>query len=185
MRWLAYKLMRLRGWEFTGEPPPFAKFVAIGAPHTSNWDFIAFLAVVYHFKVRASAIGKHSLVRWPFGRLMRRLGIIPVDRSSSHGLVGQMVQAIHSAESMMLVIAPEGSRRGGGRWKSGFYQIAAGANVPIVMAYVDNHHKMAGLGPALHPSGDLEADMELVREFYEPYVSRFPDKWPITLVMHK
>ncbi len=184
MRWLAYKLMRLRGWQFTGERPSHARFVAIAAPHTSNWDFFAFLSVVHHFKVRASAIGKHSLVRWPFGGLMRRLGIIPVDRSSSQGLVEQMVDVIEAADSMMLVIAPEGTRHGADRWKSGFYRIAVGAKVPIVLAYIDNDRKMAGLGPTLHPSGDIEADMDIIRDFYEPYVSMYPDKWPITLHGH-
>ncbi len=182
MRWLAEKLMRLRGWRFAGERPSFAKFVAIGAPHTSNWDFMLFLAVVSHFRIRARAIGKHSLVRWPFGGLMRRLGIIPVERDSGQGLVGQMAGEFEAADSMALVIAPEGTRRAAEHWRSGFYHIAVAARVPIVLAYIDSDNKVAGIGPTLHPTGDIDADMKIIRRFFEPIRGLRPEnQGPIRL----
>ncbi|MDJ0665399.1 MAG: lysophospholipid acyltransferase family protein [Acidimicrobiia bacterium] len=182
MRWLANKLMRLLGWRFTGERPPHAKFVAIGAPHTTNWDFIVFLAVVHHFRVPARAIGKHTLFRWPFGGLMRRLGLIPVRRDSSEGLVQQMVAEFAKAEEMALVIAPEGTRKRTEYWRSGFYHIATAAEVPIALTFIDFPNKTAGIGPTVHPSGDIATDMNLIREFYAPIHGRRPEnQGPIRL----
>ena len=80
MRWLAYVTLRVRGFAFEGRVPEAAKFVVVGAPHTSNWDFLVFLAALHHFRIRARYLGKHTLFRWPFGGLMRRLGGIPVRR---------------------------------------------------------------------------------------------------------
>jgi 1-acyl-sn-glycerol-3-phosphate acyltransferase len=175
MRWLAEKFMQMRGWQFAGHEPPFDKFVAIGAPHTSSWDFIIFLAVVSRFRIPARAIGKSSLVQWPFGGLMRRLGIIPVERDSGQGLVEQMVIEFARAESMALVVAPEGTRGPAEYWRSGFYRIAVEANVPIVMTYIDFPNKRAGLGPTLHPSGDIAADMDKIRAFYTGIHGKHPE----------
>lgn len=172
----------MRGWRFTGETPPHAKFVAIGAPHTSNWDFIVFLAVVSHFKLPGRAIGKSSLVRWPFGPLMRRLGIIPVDRDSGQGLVQVMVTEFSQADRLALIVAPEGTRSAAAYWRSGFYRIAVAAKVPIVMAYIDHPNKCAGLGPTLYPSGDVVADMDEIRAFYSSFEgSRAENIGPIRL----
>ena len=175
MRWLAKKYMQLRGWRFTGEKPPFDKFVAIGAPHTSNWDFVTFLAVVSHFELPGRVIGKSSLVRWPFGRLMRRLGIIPIDRDSGQGLVDQMVTEFGASEQLALVVAPDGTRGAAEYWRSGFYRIALAAQVPIVMAYIDHSARRAGLGPTLHPTGDVATDMEAIRSFYTGIHGRHPE----------
>ena len=182
MLWMAEKLMRMRGWRFVGERPSYRKFVAIGAPHTTNWDFILFLAVMSHFSIRARAIGKHSLVRWPFGGLMRRLGIIPVRRDSGEGLAQQMVEAFAGAEELALVIAPEGTRRAAEYWRSGFYRIAVAADVPIVLAFIDFDNKVAGVGPTLRPSGNVAADMGMIRAFYSRFRGRYPEnQGPIRL----
>lgn len=176
MRWLAERLIRLLGWQLVGEEPPFAKFVAVGAPHTSNWDFIVFLAVVSHFKIPARVIGKTSLVRWPFGRLMRRLGVIPVDRDSGHGVVEQMVEEFNRSDRMALVIAPEGTRGAADYWRSGFYRTALAAEVPIVMSFIDADKRVAGIGPTLHPTGEIVADMDQLRSFYSGIKGRHPER---------
>lgn len=182
VRWIAEKLMRIVGWRFAGERPECAKFVAIGAPHTSNWDFMVFLSVVSRFRIPARAIGKQSLVRWPFGGLMRRLGIIPLRRDSGQGMVEQMIEEFESAESMGLAIAPEATREATSYWRSGFYHIAMAAGVPIVLAYIDAENKVAGIGPTIHPTGDIEADMAKVREFYAPIKGFRPEnQGPIKL----
>ncbi len=174
--------MRLRGWRFAGEKPALAKFVAIGAPHTSNWDFMLFLSVVSYFQMPARAIGKSSLVRWPFGSLMRRLGIIPLARDSGQGMVDQMVDEFVAADAMALVIAPEGTRRRAEYWRSGFYRIALEAQVPIVMTYIDFDGKVAGIGPTLYPTGNIEDDMEVIRRFYGPIRGLRPEnQGPIRL----
>ncbi len=182
MRWLAGRFMRLRGWRFEGERPVFGKFVAVGAPHTSNWDFLLFLSVMSHFRLKARAIGKSSLVRWPFGKLMRRLGIIPVERDTGQGLVEQMVEEFNSVDEMALTIAPEGTRRRAEYWRSGFYHIAVAAKVPIVLAYIDFDNKVAGLGPTLNPTGDIDADMDIIREFFRSIRGLHPEnQGPIRL----
>lgn len=158
------------------------KFVVIAAPHTSNWDFLLFLAVVHHFRIQARVIGKDTLVRWPFGSLMRRLGVIPVRRDAPQGLVDQVVAAFADTEDLALTITPEGTRSRAPHWHSGFYRIALAAGVPIVMAFIDGDRRIAGLGPTLDPVGDIEADMELIREFYVPIRGIRPEKrGPINL----
>ena len=182
MRWLAEKYMVWRGWDLVGERPPFAKFLAIAAPHTSNWDFFVFLAVAHHFSIPARVIGKHSLVRWPFGSLMRRLGVIPVERDTGQGLVRQIVDEYAACERMALVIAPEGTRRAVPFWRSGFHRIATAADVPIVMTFLDYRNKAAGIGPILQPTDDIEGDMEAIRSFYEGIEGRHPEnQGPIRL----
>ncbi len=166
MRWFSRFVFWIRGWTYEGESPTFPKFVTIGAPHTSNSDFLAFLAVATHFRLPARYIGKHTLFRWPFGGLMRRLGGIPVRRGSGQGLVEQVVEAFERADRMALVIAPEGTRGRADYWKSGFYRIAVGAGVPIVCGFVDYATKTMGLGPTVHPTGDARADMAIIRAFY-------------------
>jgi 1-acyl-sn-glycerol-3-phosphate acyltransferase len=110
MYWLAKHYLRFRGWTINGTFPPDPKFIAIGAPHTANFDFIVFLGVLGHFGKRARFIGKASLFKGPLGWLMRKLGGIPVQRDHPEGLVGQTVAAFAEADEMILVLAPEGTR---------------------------------------------------------------------------
>lgn len=174
--------MRMRGWQFAGAKPDHAKFVAIGAPHTSNWDFMLFLAVMSHVRIPGRAIGKHSLVRWPFGKLMRRLGIIPINRDSGQGLVEQLVDEFNATDAMALVVAPEGTRKPAEYWRSGFYRIAVASQVPIVMAYIDGENKVAGIGPTLHPTGDIDADFAFIQKFFAPFRGLRPEnQGPIRL----
>ncbi len=174
MRWLARLWFRLAGWRYAGTKPNVPKFVAIGAPHTTNWDFVVFLAVASHFDMKAKAIGKHTLVQGPFGGLMRRLGIIPVDRSSPQGVVEQMVDAFDAADELALVIAPEGTRSAEPYWRSGFYRIAVAAGVPLVMAKIEAPKKVVTLSDPLELTGDVSTDMDRVRAFYAGAVGLKP-----------
>lgn len=176
MRWLAEKLIPRFGWRFSGDRPTVDRYVVVAAPHTSNWDFIIFLAVTRHFGINGRVVGKHTLVRWPFGSLMRRLGVIPIQRDSGQGLVEQIVAAFAREPNLALTVAPEGTRRAAPYWRSGFYHIAMAAKVPMVLAFIDGERKIAGLGPTLHPSGDIVADMGLIRRFYEPIRGINPDR---------
>ena len=107
MKWLAHRYLTLKGWSFEGELPDVPKMIVIGAPHTSNWDFILFLGALHHFRVRVQFIGKHTLFRWPFGWFFRALGGIPVDRSRPGGLVSQVADAMDATDQMILVMARE------------------------------------------------------------------------------
>ncbi len=176
MRRLARLWYRLRGWTFVGQRPAIPKYVVVGGPHTSNTDFFAFLAVVANFDLPARFIGKHTLFRWPFGGLMRRLGGIPVRRDSGQGLVEQVVAAFHRSDAMALVIAPEGTRGRADHWRSGFYRIAVAAEVPVVCGFVDHSTKRLGLGPTIEPTGDMRGDMDRIRAFFADKVGRHPDR---------
>ena len=166
MTWLAERILKLLGWQFTGVVPDLPKLIIIGAPHTTNWDFVVYLGALRHYRLDASYIGKHTLFRWPFGYLFRRLGGIPVDRSEPGGLVKQVVDALDRSERMVLVIAPEGTRGPAPFWKSGFLNIAARAGVPILLAYIDYPSKRAGMGPLIEFDGDISGFMDRCREFY-------------------
>lgn len=177
MRWLAQWFMRIRGWTITGVGDLPKKFVALGVPHTSNWDFVAFLAVISRFRVKGRAIGKDSLVSGRFGGFMRRMGIIPVDRNHPGGLVSQLVDEFNASEEMALIIAPEGTRSARTHWKSGFYRIAAAADVPVVLAYVDYKRKETGFGKVVELTGRVREDMDRIREFYATKgFGRHPDR---------
>ncbi|HJV23961.1 MAG TPA: lysophospholipid acyltransferase family protein [Holophagaceae bacterium] len=150
---------RLSGWRIEGRFPPCSKFVAIVVPHTSNWDFPLGLCLLFGSGLKASWLGKHTLFNGFWGSTLRRLGGIPVDRSAPKGLVGECVRAFETHDALLLAIAPEGTRKGPSRWRTGFYQIAAGAKVPIFpVAFDYGDHCIHFLEP-FTPTGDPEADL--------------------------
>jgi 1-acyl-sn-glycerol-3-phosphate acyltransferase len=168
-RFMTKIILRLTGWQVEGQLPALPKFIIIGAPHTSNWDFLLFLAVVFTLRVKVRYFGKAELFRPPFGFLFYWCGGIPVDRSKSVGLVEQVVNAIKVSQEFILVIAPEGTRGQVGSWKSGFYHIARGAEIPIIPAYVDGRRKTIGIGEAFTLTGALETDMQTIQAFFAKY----------------
>lgn len=145
---LGWLYLKIFGWKAVGKVPPFPKFVVIAAPHTSNWDLPVMLALAFFLGVHVSWMGKHTIFRGPFGPLFRWLGGIPLDRASSHNAVDQMIQAFKEHDSLFLGLAPEGTRRRVAFWKSGFYHIATGAGVPIVVGFVDYKKRWAVLEPS-------------------------------------
>ena len=159
-------LYQLRGWRIDGTLPPDKKFIIAGAPHTSNWDFAIFLGAVDQLGVRPSYLGKHSLFRWPLKRFMLDMGGIPIDRSKRANYVDQVVAEFDRHEELALVIAPEGTRDSDGRWKSGFYHIALGAGVPIVLAWIDRERRIGAIGPVIRPSGDYRADITRIADHF-------------------
>jgi 1-acyl-sn-glycerol-3-phosphate acyltransferase len=166
MAWLGRMFLKLMGWRVEGEIPDIKKFVIIAAPHTSNWDFPITLAVAFALKMKIYWMGKAAMFRWPFAAAFRWLGGIPIDRSKSHNVVEQSIQAFHKLETLIMLVPPEGSRKKVNYWKTGFYHIARGANVPIVLGFLDYRHKVGGIGPTFHPSGHIEKDMQTIQAFY-------------------
>jgi 1-acyl-sn-glycerol-3-phosphate acyltransferase len=166
MKWLSCRVLTAIGWRFEGQVPDLPKMVIIGAPHTSNWDFALFLAALHHYRLKVRFLGKHTLFRWPLGYFFRRWGGIPVDRTKGGGVVAQVKQAFDEAEKMILVIAPEGTRKAAPRWKSGFAEIAERADVPVVFAGVDGPGKTLVIGPAHRVGADRTGFMDRVRAFY-------------------
>src|SRR6185369_9700063 len=115
-----------------------------------------------------------QLFRRPFGGLMRRLGGIPVDRDRRTNLVEQVVDHFATVDRLFLVIPPSGTRRRAPHWKSGFYHIARGADVPIICAFLDYRRKVGGIGPTIVPSGDVAGDMRMIRDFYDEITAKYP-----------
>lgn len=174
-------LMRRLGWRVEGTLPDIPKFVLIGAPHTSNWDFVLFLGLMFYLRANVHFMGKAELFRWPIGWFFRYCGGIPVERRKSTGLVEQMVKVSNESERFILTIAPEGTRHQVVEWKRGFYHIAKSAGIPIVMAVVDGKHKTVRLGQVFHPTGDIEADMRYIQESFAGVVGIHPRRKYITL----
>jgi 1-acyl-sn-glycerol-3-phosphate acyltransferase len=172
--WIGRIWMWLLGWTIQVEPFPGDKFILIGAPHTSNMDFIYMIASSWVLRVKLHFIGKHTLFRAPFGWILKALGGIPVDRRASHGVVDQVAERIRVAEEFILVITPAGTRKYTEHWKSGFYWIACKAEVPIVCGALDYHKKNVNLGLSFRPSGDVGADMDRIRAFFQGVRGRFP-----------
>ncbi len=160
-------VLRLGRWKIVGEVPEIPKFVAVAAPHTSNWDFPVFMAVVGVLKVRVRFLGKHTLFRGPFGWLFYWLGGIPVERETGAAdVVTKAAEAFRTRDRLILGLAPEGTRSRVEKWKTGFYRIALEAGVPIVLVFLDARTRELGIGPTFHPTGDREADMAHIRAFY-------------------
>jgi 1-acyl-sn-glycerol-3-phosphate acyltransferase len=171
---LARALLRRLGWRVRGRVPDDPRWVAIAAPHTSNWDFPVMLLVATALELRPHFLMKASWFRGPLGPLFRALGGIPVRRDAQRGLVADAARRLRERERMILAVPPEGSRGWRPHWRSGFYWIAHEAGVPIVLGFVDFGTRTAGLGPAFHPTGDLAADMRGISAFYAGMKGRRP-----------
>ena len=179
--YLAKFIMRWVGWRVDGLLPDIPKFVLIGAPHTSNWDFVLFLGVIFSLRANVRFMGKAELFRPPFGSFFRYCGGVPVDRTKPAGLVEQMVDACNRSDKFILTIAPEGTRYHVTEWKRGFYHIAKSAGIPIVMAVVDGKHKTVRVGQVFRPTEDMEADMKSIQGFFTGVVGINPRRKYITL----
>lgn len=175
LRGLAIVLLKLLGWKAVGKPVEGARFVLIGAPHTSNWDFPLMLMVVLQLRLRVYWMGKHSLFPFPFAGFMKWLGGIPVDRRRNQNLVDQTVQQYNENPALVVLVPPEGTRAKVKEWKTGFYHIAVNAGVPILMGYVDAATKEAGLADFFYTTGDIEKDMPAIRAFYADKVGINPE----------
>ncbi len=169
-------VLRLFGWRTHVIPPRTSRYVLIGAPHTSNWDFVIILLLMAAESIPIRWMGKDTLFRWPLGIFWRSLGVIPVNRRERTNLVDQVASKFDEYDDLIIGLSPEGTRRKTSRWRTGFYYIALKANVPIVMAYIDYQNKVCGLGPSIKPTGDIQADFMVIRDFYSGIVGKHPHK---------
>ena len=173
--WIGRVFMALTGWNVSGELPTDKKFVLIGAPHTTNWDFFLGLATIFIFRLKARWLAKDTIFIWPLGVLLRALGGIAIDRQHPNGVVGQMVNALTESDQQVILLAPSGTRKKMPHWRSGFYHIALQANVPIVCGYVDFKDKEVHLGLSLLPTGDAKKDMDRIRDYYKGVHAKYPE----------
>lgn len=172
---LAKFIVSVSGWEIRGEAPPLDKAIYIAAPHTSNWDGFWLLIAKTALGIEARFLAKHTLFWWPLGAILSRFGAIPVDRSSSSGVVQQLIDLFLNSDRLCLALAPEGTRKWTPHWKTGFYHISLETGVPIVLAYIDYKNKKMGIGDTFEPSGDRDRDLAHLRNFYAPFSPRRPE----------
>ena len=166
-------LYRWKGWKIEGNlPKHLKKYVIAGAPHTSNWDFVFFAGATKEENIRPNFMGKHTLFKGIMKNFMLDMGGIPIDRTKRTNTVEQMKAEFERRKELALVIAAEGTRKTDGKWKSGFYNIARAAGVPIVPAYADNEKMIIGFGPPLIPTGNYGEDLLKLAQWFR---SKLPD----------
>ncbi|MCK5836349.1 MAG: lysophospholipid acyltransferase family protein [Desulfobacula sp.] len=168
-------LLFILGWKTRGKMPDLKKFILVAAPHSSNWDFVFFLLVIFKFQIPVSWMGKKSMFIWPFKGVLERLGGIPIDRSRKGNIVADMAGKIKMSDQMIITIAPSGTRQRVDRWKTGFYHIASQAEVPIACGFIDYKKKHCGIGPVFSPTNDMDMDMQSIKKFYQDKSGKYPE----------
>ncbi len=182
LRFLSNSIMRLFGWSVDGQLPDLPKFILVGAHHTSNWDFVLFLGVIFHLRANVKFMGKAELFRNPLvGWFFYWCGGVPVDRKKSQGLVEQMAEICEKSDTFKLTIAPEGTRHYVSEWRMGFYHIAKNASIPVVMAVIDGENKTVRVGQVFHLTENMEEDIKTIKGFFTGMVGINPRKKYITL----
>jgi 1-acyl-sn-glycerol-3-phosphate acyltransferase len=164
------------GWRVEGTTPNHRDMLIIAAPHTTNWDGLLLLGAAYSLHLRVSWLAKNSLFLPVLGRILTFFGGVPVERSRNTNMVERLAQQISEGTGTALVVPPAGTRRYTPYWKSGFYRIALAANIPVVCGYLDYEKKVAGLGLSFQLSGNMQQDMDRIREFYKGVAAKYPEK---------
>ncbi len=176
--YVAKLIFKVAGWRQTGGvPPDIRKSMMIAAPHTSNWDLIMARAAFYIMDLDVRFTVKREWAEHPLlGWLVRGIGALAVDRTKNNSLVDGMVQLFNEHEELVILITPEGTRKYQPKWRKGFYYAALGAGVPIFLGFLDYEKREAGVGPAVWPTGDYEADLEIIKAYYRTKKGRFPEQ---------
>lgn len=165
----------LKGWKIEGGlPKDITKYVIAGAPHSSNWDFVFFAGATEKEGVRPNFMGKHTLFKGVMRNFMFDMGGIPIDRRKRANVVEQVAEEYAKRDELALVIAAEGSRTTDGSWKSGFYNIALAAKVPIVAAWVCNKRNILGFSPPMMPTGNYAQDLDKIADFLLSHLPDYP-----------
>jgi 1-acyl-sn-glycerol-3-phosphate acyltransferase len=157
-------VLRLSRWQTVGRVP--SSGILVGAPHTSNWDWVAMLLLTWSDGVQARVLIKRELFRGPLAPLLRVTGGIPLDRANPGETVRALLAEAGDDDGFLLVLAAEGTRERTDYWKSGFYRMAQQTGLPISLGYVDGPSRTIGIGPTFTPTGDVAADMDVIRAFY-------------------
>ena len=167
--------LRLSGWKFKGDIPRRDRIILVAGPHTSNWDFLLALAFIFGLNLNVYWIGKHTLFKNGFSKLMRKLGGIPVDRASPELLMNEVSNIVKKQKGVIIAISPEGTRKKVERLKSGFLRIAESTNSQIMLAGIDFESKFIHLGKLFQPSADTEADLLNVHNYFRQFKGKRPE----------
>lgn len=182
MKKIAEFLLSLSGWRIAPDiPPEKERCVMIAAPHTSNWDIWYARLAFFLMEVPVKFTIKREWTRFPFGLIFKPLGAIGIDRrprkesGERPSYVQLMAEIFERYERIAVMITPEGTRSPRKKWKTGFYYVALEAGVPICLGYLDYANKVAGVGPVIHPTGDIKTDMHQIMEFYKDIKGKHPE----------
>lgn len=177
-KFLSKLFLKIMGWKVVGEVPSgVRKAVLVCAPHTSNWDFPFALAAFNLVNLKLNYFIKKSWFFFPMNLFFKATGGVPVDRSKSRGIVEEMTLKLKQSEEMIVAVPAEGTRSWVPKWKTGFYHIAKGADVPLLMGFVDFKKKEVGFGPMFNLSGDFEKDMSQIQDFFKLKTPKYPEKY--------
>ncbi len=178
---IAKFILKLFGWGVVNNiPPDVKKYVTLMAPHTSNWDFLIGWFGYMSLGINSKYLIKKEAFKFPLGWLVSAMGGLPVDRKASTNAVIQVGEMFKGNESLIITIAPEGTRTLNHNWKKGFYYIALHAQVPIVLGFLDHKTKTGGMGKLIIPTGDYEADLKEIEKFYYDKEARYPEKFNLS-----
>ncbi len=178
LRWGSIITLKVLGWKTEGEiPRDLKKCVMIAAPHTSNWDLPFTLMTAFALNAKVYWMGKEQIFKSPYRGLMMWMGGIPVNRSKSTNMVQASIDAIQGNDQLFLIVPPEGTRSKVTYWKTGFYHIAQGAGVPILMGFLDFRRKASGIAGTYVTTGDIEADMNYIKSIYAPMKGKIEDQF--------
>ncbi len=175
-RGVAQTILLLAGWRIRGTLPDRSHFLLVGAPHTSNWDYILTMLTIFALGGDVQYVIKRSFLGPPLGWFFRRLGGIGVERSQSQDFVAQMVREFEQRPHFVLAIMPEGTRSQVTQWRSGFYHIAHLAGVPLVPVIFDYAGRHMRLGPALATTGQYDADLQRIQAYFTGYHGKHRDR---------
>lgn len=182
---LSKKILELFGWRVNSIELPPNKYVILGAPHTSNWDFPLALLTIAATGLKFSWGAKHSLFFFPLGFFFKKIGGIPVNRKIRNDFLNVVLKNFREKENFAVAIAPEGTRSFTDHWKCGFYQVAVEARANIALGYLDFTTKTIGVGAIIEPSGNLEQDFRKIECFYKDKTGKYPEKQSIITVRQK
>ncbi len=173
---LALRALHAFGWQMKFKPLPGPRGIAVVYPHTSNWDFVIGVLGKWALNLPFRWLAKHTLFKIPLlGRWFTYLGGAPVDRSAPQGLIQAQADAMLQEDWYWVGITPEGTRGYKPYWKSGFYQLAMAAKVPLVLVYIDYPNKTLGLTEHVWLTGDEEQDMAAIRTGFAGHLGKHPE----------
>ena len=173
--WLGKFLMKISGWKTTGNLPEDQRVVLVAGPHTSNWDFVLAMSLILSLDVRIHWVGKHSIFKKGFRRLLKKMGGIPVNRINPEALKGEIQNITNKYKGFAIAIAPEGTRKKVERLKSGFLRIANETNSKIMMVGVDFSNKTVVFGDLFSPSGDKDKDLRFIKDYFDNFTGKRPE----------
>lgn len=174
---LSLWLMKAAGWKNVGEIPNIAQAVVLAIPHTSNMDGVYALPNLFALDIKISIMGKHTLFEIPvLKQFLSWMGIIPINRSVKGSVLQASIDMFKDGKPLFLGLAPEGTRKYTENWKTGFYYIAVGANVPILPVALDFNTKEVRFLEPVYPTGNIEEDLPKIYEQYGGVMPFHPER---------